>query len=141
MKALPWFKTVREKLDDPQYSGFFLKFANKSKQSFHVPACAAENRSKCSEYYHDQEQTPAVPTSAQPKPDGTCVDYCDVGKQPAGEYLYDHRNGSQLRDFIVQETILGEMGLGDASIDGTFMDDYWCSNLLCKENPKINVRL
>lgn len=26
VKALPWFSTVREKLQDPAYSGFFLKF-------------------------------------------------------------------------------------------------------------------
>jgi hypothetical protein len=141
VKALPWFKTVREKLDDPQYSGFFLKFESNptgDPTQFHVPACAAENTTKCSEFYHDQEQTPAVPTSSQPHPDGSCTDgVCDVGKQPCGEYLFDHRNGSMLRDFIVQETILGSTGLGDPSVDGTFIDDFWCSNLLCKQNPKI----
>lgn len=26
VKALPWFKSVREKLLDPAYSGFFLTF-------------------------------------------------------------------------------------------------------------------
>ena len=105
-------------MDDPQYSGFFLKFAKKNQSQFHVPVCAAENNSKCSVFYHDQEQTPAVPTSAQPNPDGKCVDFCDVGEQPCGEYLFDHRNGSMLRDFIVQETILSPTGLGDPHIDG-----------------------
>ena len=62
VKALPWFKTVREKLDDPNYSGFFLKFADQPtvNDTYHVPNCAPENASKCSVFYHDQEQTPEV---------------------------------------------------------------------------------
>eukprot|EP00757_Euglenozoa_sp_SAG-D1_P019480 gene19480-971_t len=52
VKALPWFSSVREKLDDPQ--------------------CAPENQTKCSVFYHDQEQTPEVPTPTAPHPDGSC---------------------------------------------------------------------
>ncbi len=37
VKALPWFSTVREKLVDPAYAGFFLKFAPNA--TYHVPAC------------------------------------------------------------------------------------------------------
>ena len=96
VKALPWFRTVREKLDDERYAGFFLKFdSRKDRRDYHVPACAAENETKCSVFYHDQEQTPQVPTTKQPHPDGSCgVDsYCDCGKHhPCGEYLFDHRN-------------------------------------------------
>ena len=33
VKALPWFTSVRQKLDDPQYSGFFLKFDPRRKVS------------------------------------------------------------------------------------------------------------
>jgi hypothetical protein len=138
VKALPWFTSVRDKLDDPAYSGFFLKFAKTPKNgSYHVPDCAAENASKCSVFYHDQEQTPAVPTTKQPHPDGSCVGQCDVGTQPCGEYLYDHRNGSMLRNWLVKEHILGPKGLGDPAVDGTFIDDFWCSNQICKETPSI----
>ena len=35
-------------------------------QTPHVPRCAAENASKCSPFYHDQEQTPEVPTTDDP---------------------------------------------------------------------------
>jgi hypothetical protein len=35
VKALPWFKSTREKLDDPAYEGFFLKFDPKQRP-YHV---------------------------------------------------------------------------------------------------------
>jgi hypothetical protein len=76
---------VRKILDDPAYSGFFLKFSSATK-NYSVPQCAPEDSSKCSPYYHDQEQTPGVPTAAQPHPDGVCTDgECDCGTQPCGE--------------------------------------------------------
>jgi hypothetical protein len=57
IKALNWFASVREKLDDPAYSGWFVRFANyiRGNGSYYVPACTFE---KCSRFYHDQEQTP-----------------------------------------------------------------------------------
>lgn len=137
VKALPWFTSVREKLDDPAYSGWFLRF-NASASTYHVPACAAEDQSRCSVFYHDQEQTPEVPTQKQPHPDGVCTDgFCDCGSQPCGEYLFDHRNGSMLRQWLIKEHIGGHAGLGSSSIKGFFMDDYWCSNLLCSANPSV----
>lgn len=137
VKALPWFSSVREKLDDPAYSGWFLKF-KPSKSAYHVPACAAENHTKCSVFYHDQEQTPAVPTQGQPHPDGACTDgVCDCGSQPCGEYLFDHRNGTMLRDWLIKEHIGGKTGIGSPSISGLFMDDFWCSNLVCNANPSV----
>jgi hypothetical protein len=43
IKALNWFSSVREKLDDPQYSGWFVKLKDyagpSSNSSYHVPAC------------------------------------------------------------------------------------------------------
>ena len=87
VKALPWFSSVRKILDDPQYEGFFLKFdADKAaKGQLHVPNCAPENPSKCSVYYHDQLQTPEVPTTADPHPDGSCSSAgCDCGANPCG---------------------------------------------------------
>ena len=114
VKALPWFSAVREKLDDPRYAGWFLRFDPARKGQYHVPACAAENATKCSAFYHDQEQTPEVPTPAAPHPDGACGGgVCDCGGQPCGEYLFDHRNGS-LRDWLVNELVLGPTAVGDA---------------------------
>ena len=116
VKALPWFSTVRAKLEDARYAGFFLAFNGSAPGAYHVPDCAAENASKCSVFYHDQEQTPAVPTPAAPHPDGSCGgSVCDCGEQPCGEYLFDHRNGSMLREWIVNELILGPTGVGDAA--------------------------
>ena len=138
VKALPWFTSVREKLDDPRYAGWFLRFDKSKAGKYHVPDCAAENASKCSVFYHDQEQTPAVPTPAAPHPDGSCSGgVCDCGDSPCGEYLFDHRNGSMLREWIVNELILGPTGVGDAAIDGLFIDDFWCSDLICKDDPSV----
>jgi hypothetical protein len=62
IKALPFFTSVREKLSDPAYSGWFIKFKDyngpSSNHSYHVPACTYE---KCSGLYHDQEETPEWP--------------------------------------------------------------------------------
>ena len=57
VKALPWFTAVREKILDPAYSGWFVRFSGKGE--YVVPDCAAEDANKCSIFYHDQEQTPA----------------------------------------------------------------------------------
>jgi len=63
-RALPWFSTVREKLTDPAYSGFFLKFAPSGplpNGSYHVPQCDDNyDPPLCTPFYHDQEQTPEV---------------------------------------------------------------------------------
>ena len=86
IKALNWFGEVREKLDDPAYSGWFIKFKDyRGPASNHsyapaVPACTFE---KCSQFYHDQEQTPAHPHG-----DGSCVEECDCGVNPCGEYIF-----------------------------------------------------
>eukprot|EP01064_Diplonema_japonicum_P020338 TRINITY_DN295_c1_g1_i1.p1 TRINITY_DN295_c1_g1~~TRINITY_DN295_c1_g1_i1.p1 ORF type:complete len:427 (+),score=126.79 TRINITY_DN295_c1_g1_i1:46-1326(+) len=130
VKALPWFTSVREKLDDPAYSGFFLKFKSGGafpNGSYHVPQCTS---GKCSPFYHDQEQTPEHPTPNDPHPDGSCTDECDCGMNPCGEYLWDHRNGTMLRDFLVNTHIMGANGVGNPNVDGLFIDDYWCSNLV-----------
>ena len=58
-KALPWFSTVRKKLEDPSTADWWLRFKDykgpSSNNSYNVPACTYE---KCSPYYHDQDQTP-----------------------------------------------------------------------------------
>ena len=55
VKALPWYSSVREKMNDPEYSGFFLKFKKGGffpNGTWNVPNCTG---SKCSDLYHDQE--------------------------------------------------------------------------------------
>ena len=137
VKALPWYGTVREKLDDPAYSGFFLRYncTNSALCSQSTnDHCDALNTTLCSTFYHDQEQTPSVPGLPPPAPrvpDGSCLPSgCNCGSQPCGEYLFDHRNGSMLQEWLVKELIGGPLGLGDEAISGFFLDDYWCSNKL-----------
>jgi hypothetical protein len=136
VKALPWFSSVRRILDDPAYDGFFLKF-DQARRPFHVPDCAAENSSVCSVFYHDQEQTPEVPTIDEPHPDGNCSGRCDCGAQPCGEYLFDHRNGSQLREWILEHHIGGPTGVDSPHISGLFLDDFWCSDKICAADPSV----
>lgn len=134
VKALPWFTTVREKLVDSAYSGFFLPFkpgGSLPNGTYHVPNCDDTfSPPLCSTLYHDQEQSPAVPSPANPTPDGACVGTCDCGGVPCGEYLFDHRNGSMLRDWLIAEVILGPNGMGGPYMDGFFIDDFWCSSKL-----------
>ncbi len=44
---------------------------------------------------------------------------------PCGEYLWNHANGTMLRQWLIQEHILGPTGLGNANIDGFYVDDTW----------------
>ena len=112
------FGSVREKLDDPAYSGFFLKFDPKQTGKYHVPQCDTDySPPKCSDFYHDQEQSPG-----HPKGDGSCKDNCDCGVNPCGEYLWDHRNGSMLQEFLLEHYIGGSTGVGNPAIDGLFID-------------------
>lgn len=135
VKALPWLTTVRTKLDDPNYSGFFLKFDTTKVRQYHVSPCANEDPTHCSIYYHDQLQTPQVPSTEHPYPDGICTNaYCDCGLNPCGEYLFDHRNGTMLREWLIQEVVLGPTAIGHVNIDGLFLDDFWCSDLLCRDS-------
>eukprot|EP01048_Picozoa_sp_COSAG05_P012010 COSAG05_NODE_1174_length_5617_cov_33.367162_2_plen_384_part_00 len=140
VKALPWFESVRAKLLDPAYSSWFLKFdpAKKGKYSVHTgsPNISAQcdlnyEPPICSDFYHDQEQTPA---HGEAKPDGNCIDKCDCGPGlPCGEYLFDHRNGSMLQDWLVNEYILGPNAVGNVNITGVFIDDFWCYGSSCTD--------
>ena len=48
VKALPWFATVRRKLEDPSYFGFFL----------HKKTPTGAGKTATELLYHDFEQTP-----------------------------------------------------------------------------------
>ena len=116
VKALPWFGTVREKLVDPRFSGWFLPYS-RSVRHPSAPPCTA---GKCSRLYHDQDQTPSMEADA----DGRCIEPCDCGPIPCGEYLFDHRNAS-LREWLLGEYLLGPRALGSPHVDGVFLDDEW----------------
>ena len=66
----------------------------------------------------DQEQSPG-----HPRGDGNCKDNCDCGENPCGEYLWDHRNGSMLQDFLTEHYIGGPTGVDNPAIEGLFIDD------------------
>ena len=134
-----WMTTVRDKLDDPAFSGFFVPFkrgGSLSNGTWHVPACDdAYSPPKCSALFHDQVNTPQHnPHSKTPLVNGECApDPCDCGNHPCGEYVYDYRNGSMLQDFIVNEVVAGPMGVGNPAIRGFYTDDSW-SDVNCTEN-------
>lgn len=117
VKALPWYSSVQAKINDPAYSGWFLHF--KPTGPYNVPQCDTNwNPPRCSDLYHDQDQTPQHPHG-----DGSCTDACDCGGVPCGEYLWDLRNAS-LRDWLVTEHIFVN-GLSNANISGFYFDDGW----------------
>ena len=132
VKALPWFSAVRAAMDDPAYSGFFLRFA--PNQTYHVPQCDKNyDPPKCTPFYHDEEQTPGYPSG-----DGNCpAPACDCGVHPCGEYLFDHRNGTMLQDWIVNE-LLGPSLVGNSNISGAYLDDEWYNTTMywgCSATP------
>lgn len=47
-----------------------------------------------------------------------------------GEYLFDHRNGSMLTEWLLKEYILSDTSLGSPFVDGMFIDDFWCSKII-----------
>jgi hypothetical protein len=127
IKALNWYTSVREKLDDPAYVSWFIKFKDFSNTpypggqgqaqngSYHVPTCDWYDNGtapRCSGFYHDQEQTPEHPGGGAPYPvDGECITQCDCGTvNPCGEYIFDHRggevNGQTFRDWFISEYMI-----------------------------------
>jgi hypothetical protein len=117
IKALNWYGSVREKLDDPKYASWFIKFKDykgpESNNSYHVPACdwygTEASPPKCSGFYHDQEQSPEHRGGGPAYPvDGECKEQCDCGlTNPCGEYIFDHRGGEvegrTFRDWYINE--------------------------------------
>lgn len=139
IKALNWIGQVREKLDDPQYAGWFVRFkdyrARASNNSYHTPACdwygdAKSGPPKCSGFYHDQGQSPthrdAGPAYCRPSVNGdnVCVDQCDCGAtNPCGEYTFDHRNASFAEWWVNEWMISNQTLLHDPPIGLGWLDD------------------
>ena len=99
--AMPWFKDVRDKLNDPAYRGWFVHF----KPGY------TENGT---DLYHDWK--PNALYGQAPN--------ADWGGIPCAEYLWDHRNESA-RQYIVETIIGGADAMGSDFIDGIFLDDFW----------------
>jgi len=107
VKALPWFSSVRAKLEDPKYWGFFLHYKNPS------------GNTATTNLYHDFGQTPSGD--------------CGVGVQ-CGEYLFDHRNSS-LREWLINDVLVSHNGVLNPAIDGFFFDDNWSTAGPDEEDP------
>lgn len=111
-KALNFFGSVREKLDDPNYADWFVRFVRysgpASNASYVSPPCDwhynATYTPKCSGHYHDQMDCPHAhgggPAYPVGGPPSTCKEMCDCGKSPCGEYTFNFRNESLQRWFI-----------------------------------------
>ena len=117
VKALPWISAVREKLQDPQYQGWFLSYHDPTKHHPNAPPCdlhRANTTQRCSNRYHDQRETPEAasfcakkdaPPSCDPtvsgnfvngKPDPAqyCAEACDCGSIPCGEACLTQRRAA-----------------------------------------------
>ena len=130
-KALPWFTSVRKIITDPAYAPWFIKFSKQIIENHtkaHVPVCDKNyDPPLCSDYYHDQSQTPGYPHG-----DGDCAaPGCDVGTVPVGEYLFDHRNanvsvnGQTFIEWFIDDYFGGPAGIGNKDIIGFYIDDDW----------------
>ena len=123
VKALPWFSAVREKIVDPAYSGWFLKFHGDITHDNYTNSPCQENQG-CSALYHDELSTPQDTGKPNIQKDGWCNSTCDCGGVPCGEYLFDHRNSS-LGDWLLETFLFGDTGMGSPFVDGFFLDDLW----------------
>ena len=112
IKALPWFTSVREKLEDPAFWGFFLPYANCTRHECGPSASA--------NLYHDTLQTPRGD--------------CGLGVV-CGEYLFDLRNESA-RAWLRGEYLMSATGMGSRAIHGFYFDDAWTTSGPSEEDPK-----
>lgn len=110
VKALPWFTSVRTKLENPAYWGWFMPLANCSP----APGVYVCGPNATDNLYHDFEQTPSGD--------------CGVGVQ-CGEYVFNHRNES-LRSFLLGEYFFRPTGANASGnmVNGFYVDDDWSSS-------------
>ena len=118
VQAYANFVQFREKLEDPAYAGWWLKFDDATNDEKLTPRCGFNsrlNRTLCSDLFH----SPLRWTH-----DGNdCGDVI-----PCGDYVFDHRNAS-LRTWLVEEHMLGPMGLAHPSVDGFGCIDDWYAGI------------
>ena len=134
--ALPWYTSVREKLEDPAYSAWFMNFAsplpNITQQGNANTTCDNTFKPpKCSMLFHDSVQTPGFPHG-----DGDCAaPGCDVGKTlPIGAYLFNPSaanvsiNGQTFTEWYIDDYLFGKNGGANPNISGFFFDDQFNPN-------------
>jgi hypothetical protein len=82
---------VRTILEDPAFQDWFVPFVpggSKPDGTWYSDPCDANNRTYCSDRYHNQEQSPGYPSG-----DGNCdAPTCDCGKIPCGFYFFAHNS-------------------------------------------------
>lgn len=86
--------------------------ASQSSASFILSTAVSHSLPRPAEFYHDQDQTPEHPHG-----DGSCTELCDCGGVPCGEFLFNH-SAPGLRNFLVNEFVMGPTGLGNPNISG-----------------------
>ena len=156
-KALPWFKTVREKLANPLYAPWFLAYGPPSVNgTYFSPPCDTNfDPPLCSNLYHDSTQSPdyarmprcpitgdcSVQVPGFPSGDGNCsAPGCNVGGVvPVGEYIFDPRawntsiGGQTLGQWWVDDYLFGARGAENSNVTGFYFDDNFseagCSEL------------
>jgi len=90
--APSWFKDVQEKLEDPDYAGFFVPY--KASPPYQNPKCSdLGSGTVCSNHFHASFQTPLLhnSTAKQTVKDqaGVCDEQgCDCGTVPCAWYLF-----------------------------------------------------
>ena len=109
-------------LEDAAYSDWFVKF--KATGPWYSDKCDANNRTLCSDLYHNQEQSPAYPHG-----DGDCeAPTCDCGKVPCGFYFFNHSsttivNGQTFGQWFKDTYIFDYQGTSPL-VSGMYLDDY-----------------
>jgi hypothetical protein len=156
-KALPWFKTVREKLESPAHSRWFLSYGKTPPNAgayFSPPCDPNYDPPLCSTLYHDSTLSPdytklpncavdgdcSVQVPGFPFGDGNCsAPACDTGAVPVGEYVFDMTawnvsvNGQTLGQWWINEYLFGELGAMNPNITGFYFDDKVTGTNGCSE--------
>ena len=136
IQAYNWMSIVREKLDDPQYAGWFLQYrdgidgATKNSSEYGSNPCngpAGDNTTKCSKFWHF-----GLTGFSNPCPGGEC----DCGAAPCASYEFDHRNAS-FSSWFVSEYVMGKLGMGDKNQDGMYFDDGWVGGQPQEVSPTV----
>lgn len=86
---------------------------------------------------------PQVQSPGYPSGDGSCPHPCDCGGVPCGEYLFDFRalntsiNGVTLMQWLLNTWIGGSNAMGNAAVNGLFLDDNWSSSGPSEIDPHV----
>lgn len=120
IKALPWFTSVRQLLEDRSQWGLFMPYAGCLQNGQYVCGPNATQN-----LYHDFEQAPRGD--------------CGLGVD-CGEYVFNHRNAS-LRDFLLGDYFFGNTSAGNPLVQGFYVDDGWSSSGPSEMDPNATVAM